>query len=81
MQVLTAAELDNWFASLTNRDTETLQYDADGPFFAHSEANCLHVEYPKKLERLPFLARTLATITYESKDFAGALLWFTGWGV
>ena len=81
MQVLTAAEFKNWIASSTNQDTETIQYDADGPFFTHSEANCLHVEYPKKLERLPFLARTLATSTYESKDFAGALLWFTGWGV
>jgi hypothetical protein len=81
LHVLTAAELNNWFAKLTNHDTQTIQYDADGPFFTHTEANCLHVENPQKLERLPFLARTLATITYESKDFAGALLWFTGWGV
>jgi hypothetical protein len=65
LHVLTAAELNNWFAKLTNHDTQTIQYDADGPFFTHTEANCLHVEYPQKLERLPFLARTLATITYE----------------
>jgi hypothetical protein len=81
LQVLTGAELNDWFAKSARKDTETLQYDADGPFFTHSEANCLHVEYPQKLERLPFLARTLATITYEPRDFAGALLWFTDWGV
>ena len=81
LRVLTEAELNDWFAKSARQGTETLQYDADGPFFTHSEANCIHVEYPQKLERLPFLARTLATITYESQDFAGALLWFTGWGV
>ena len=81
LQVLSAAELSNWFVRLPNQDTETVQYDADGPFFTNLEASCLQIEYPQKLERLPFLARTLATITYESKDFAGALLWFASWGV
>ena len=81
LQVLNAAELGNWFVRLPNQDTEAVQYDADGPFFTHPEASCLQIEYPQKLERLPFLARTLAMLSYESKDFAGALLWFTGWGV
>ena len=63
------------------RDNEAVEYDADGPFFAHPEASCFQIEYPQKLEGLPSLARTLATLSYESKDFAGALLWFTGWGV
>jgi hypothetical protein len=81
LQVLTAAELSNCFVRLPNQDTESVQYDADGPFFSHPEASCLQIEYPQKLERLPFLARTLATLSYESKDFAGALLWLTGWGM
>lgn len=81
LQVLNAAELSNWFGKSATEDTEAVQYDTNGPFFTHPEASCLQIEYPQKLERLPFLARTLATITYESKDFAGALLWFTGWGV
>jgi hypothetical protein len=81
LQVLNAAELSSWFVRLPNQDTEAVRYDGDGPFFTHPEASCLQIEYPQKLERLPFLARTLATITHESKDFAGALLWFTGWGV
>ena len=81
LHVLNAAELSNWFAKSSTQDREAVQYDADGPFFTHPEASCFQIEYPQKLERLPFLARTLATITYESKDFAGALLWFTGWRV
>ena len=81
MQVLNAAELSNWFVRLPNQDNEAVEYDADGPFFAHPEASCFQIEYPQKLEGLPSLARTLATLSYESKDFAGALLWFTGWGV
>jgi hypothetical protein len=81
LQVLNAAELSVWFAKPPNQDTEAVRYDASGPFFTHPEASCLQIEYPQKPERLPFLVRTLATITYDSNDFAGALLWFTGWGV
>ena len=50
-------------------------------FFAHPEASCIDIEYPPKLERLPFFAGYLATLGYEAKDFQGALLWFTEWGV
>jgi hypothetical protein len=81
LQVLNKAELGDWFAKLANKDSQSIQYDMDGPFFEGDEASCIQIQYPQKLERLPFLARTLATINYESKDFAGALIWFTEWGV
>jgi hypothetical protein len=50
-------------------------------FFTHPEAKCIDIEYPSKLEQMPFFARSLATIGYEDKDFEGALLWFTQWEV
>jgi hypothetical protein len=81
LEVLSAAEIAEWFARFPNRDSEYVHYDANGLFFTHPEADCIDVEYPPKLERLPFLARYLATIGYDEWDFRGALLWFTDWGV
>jgi hypothetical protein len=81
LQVLSAAELSEWLANFHREGTEHVQCDDAGPFFSHPEANCIQVEYPTKLERLPFFARALATIAYESTHFEAALLWFTEWGV
>ncbi|MHB8541814.1 MAG: hypothetical protein ACYDCD_12875 [Candidatus Acidiferrales bacterium] len=81
MQVLSAAEVNEWFAKFPHGNTEYVQCDERGLFFADPEANCIEIEYPPKLERLPFLARYLAIIGYEDWDFRGALLWFTDWGV
>ena len=53
----------------------------EGLFFTDPEARCIDLEYPPKLERLPFFARLLAAVGYEDKDFEGALLWFTSWGI
>jgi hypothetical protein len=49
-------------------------------FFTDPEASCIDLEYPK-LEKLPFFSRLLTTVGYESRDFEGALVWFTTWGV
>ncbi len=81
MQTLSKAEVVNWFAAFPSPRTDYVQCDGNGLFFAHPEANCIDLEYPPKLERLPFLARLLATVGYDPKDFEGALLWLTTWGV
>ena len=81
MKVLSSAEVRNWFVKFPVHDKEYVQCDAAGLFFADPETSCIDLEFPAKLERLPFLARTLATIGYEQQDFQGALLWFTEWGV
>lgn len=81
MKVLNLTGVTEWFASVPDRGSEDVHEDAGELFFAHPEANCVDVEYPSKVEQLPFLARFLATVGYESQDFRGAILWFTGWGV
>jgi hypothetical protein len=81
LQVLTKPELQDWFKPLAAMGDERLNHDENGPFFTHSEANCIHLEYPSKLERLPFFARYLATVGYEDRDFQGALVWLREWSV
>jgi len=84
MLVLSDAEVLEqfaWLAKLPDRAADYAHCDAKGFFFIHPEANCIDIEYPEKLERISFLTRLLATIGYETRDFEGALLWFTEWGV
>src|SRR5690348_11386636 len=84
VQVLTNVQVTDWLNKLerlTNKPEDRLNFDEKGPFFSHPDANCIHLEYPAKLERLPFFARYLATLAYEEWHFRGALIWFTGWGV
>ena len=44
------------------------------------EAACIDLEYPQKLEQLPFFAHCVATIGYEDHHFDGALIWFSTLG-
>ena len=81
MKLLTAAEVTKSFDFYKDLGDEYVHFDDDGPFFTHPEAACINLEYPPKLERLPFFARYLATIGYEVWDFRGALIWFREWGV
>jgi hypothetical protein len=81
LKVLSATDVDEWFSQSPNRDDERIHRDGQDLFFAHPEASCIDLEYPPKLERLPFFAGYLAQLGYEAKDFQGALLWFTNWGV
>lgn len=81
MRVLTRTELREWFGKFPNRSDSDVHFDGREPFFTHPEASCIDVEYPPKLERLPFFARYLATLGYDAKDFSGATLWFAEWGV
>jgi hypothetical protein len=82
MRVLTAAEVDESFRFYEKLGDEYVHYDgAREPFFTHPEAACIDVEYPPKLERLPFFARCLSTLGYDDWDFQGALIWFSEWGV
>lgn len=79
--VLSDPEVRDWFARVPSRGSEHIQCDKDGLFFVHPEANCIDVEYPPKIERLPFFARYLATLGYEDWDFRGAVLWVANWGI
>ena len=80
MRALSKSELKEWFAGFP-AGSDYIHCEGNQPFFAHAEANCIDLEYPTKLERLPFFVRFLATVGYEPNDFEGALLWFTEWGV
>jgi hypothetical protein len=80
LKVLTKPEVEEWLAGFPG-GTDRVHCDERGVFFTDPEASCIDIEYPPKLERLPFLARYLATISYESQDFNGALIWFTEWDV
>jgi hypothetical protein len=81
LQVLSDAEVQEWFARVPNRGPEYVQCNTDGIFYVHPEANCIDIEYSRKLERLPFFVRYFATIGYEDWDFRGALLWVANWGI
>jgi hypothetical protein len=83
MRVLSAGEMAEWFGRYEGLGaaSEYVHADKDGLFFMHPEARCIDLEYPPKLERLPFFARFLATIGYETQHFDGALIWLTAWGV
>jgi hypothetical protein len=81
VKILTREETVESFSWSAKLGSEYAQCDEKGLFFTDQEANCIDLEYPAKLERLPFFARFLATVGYEARDFGGALLWFTGWGV
>lgn len=83
MQVLSAGEVAERlkvFENIGNK-SDYVHADKDELFFTHPEAACIDVEYPTKLERLPFFAHCVATIGYEDRDFDGALIWLTNWGV
>jgi hypothetical protein len=83
MQVLSAAEVAEWFEGFKKFGDkhDYIHADKDGLFFTHPEAACIDLEYPPKLEQLPFFGHCLATIGYEDQYFDGALIWFTQSGV
>lgn len=83
MRVLSAGEVAEWFRRFEKVEVKSdyVHADKDGLFFAHPEAACIDLEYPPKLERLPFFAHCVATIGYEDQHFDGALIWFSSWGV
>lgn len=80
MRALTKAEVIEYLSWFENMGSEYPHSDAEGLFFTDPEARCIDLEYPKP-DRLPWFVRFLAAIGYEDKDFEGALVWFTGWGV
>lgn len=81
MQVLSKAEIKESLAAFGEFGRERVQFDGQGLFYVHSEADCIDLEYPTKLERLPSFTRLLATLGYDDSDFAGARFCFTTWGV
>src|SRR5690242_20000874 len=83
MRLLTGNEVREWFKGFENLGVESdyVHADEDGLFFTHPEAACIDLEYPAKLEQLPFFARSVATIGYEEQHFDGALIWIYNWGV
>ncbi|HLZ12853.1 MAG TPA: hypothetical protein VKP58_09715 [Candidatus Acidoferrum sp.] len=83
MRVLGAEEVTEWFKGFENLGVESdyVHADEDGLFFTHPEAACIDLEYPPKLEQLPFFAHCVATIGYQDQHFDGAFIWFDNWGV
>jgi hypothetical protein len=81
VKILTGAEVAESFSWSAKLGSEYAAFDGKGLFFSDPEASCIDLEYPRKLERLPFFARFLATVGYEARDFEGAMVWFTEWGV
>ena len=81
MEVLTLTDLAKRFTRFSGGGDEYAHFDGRDLFFICTEANCIDLEYPRKLERLPFFARYLSTVGYGPTDFSGATIWFTEWGV
>lgn len=83
MRVLSGEELNQWFRAFDNlkNPEDYVHADGDGLYFTNPEATCIDLEYPAKLERMPFFSRCLATIGYEEQHFEGALIWVQKWGV
>jgi hypothetical protein len=83
MKVLGASEVTEWFKGFDNvaAETDHVHADEDGLFFTHPEASCIDLEYPPKLERLPYFARCVASIGYKEEHFDGAILWLCHSGV
>jgi hypothetical protein len=52
LQVLSDANVQEWFARVLNHRPEYVRCDTDGLFYVHPEANCIDIEYPQKLGRL-----------------------------
>jgi hypothetical protein len=74
MKVLTSGEVAEWFETFKNIGDkgDYVRGDDRGPFYTHTEAACIDLEYPQKLERLSYFARYIATIGYEDRDFTAA---------
>ena len=83
MQVLSAGEVTEWLQRFEKVEVESDYVHADKGelFFTHPQAACIDLEYPQKLEQLPFFAHSVATIGYEDHYFEGALIWFSSWGL
>jgi hypothetical protein len=81
MRVLSEAEIHSSFASFGQFGKDRIQCDEHGPYFEYSEADCILLDYPSKLEQFPFFVRLLARLGYEDADFEAARLWFTQSGV
>ena len=64
MRVLSPDGVAQWFKEFENLGVEPDYAHADehGLFFTHPEAACIDLEYPTKLEQLPFFAHCVATI-------------------
>jgi hypothetical protein len=83
MRVLSGEELNKWFRAFDNLENpdDYVHADDDGLYFTNREAACIELEYPAKLEQLPFFSHCLATIGYEDQHFDGAVIWVQSWGV
>ena len=83
MLVLSAEQVAEWFRGFENVEVESdyVHADKDGLFFTHPESACIDVQYPAKLEQIPFFAHFVATVGYEDQHFDGALIWIRNWGV
>jgi hypothetical protein len=81
VKVLNVNDATAWFKCEPGISNEHVQFEERALFFAHPEASCIDLEYPSKIEQLPFFARSIATLAYDSIDFRGAMVWFTEWGV
>jgi hypothetical protein len=81
LKTLSESEVNERFARSPEIGSDAIHCSGKELFFSNPEANCIDIEYPPKLERISFLVRCLATLGYEDRDFEGAILWFTDWGV
>jgi hypothetical protein len=62
MRVLSAEQVAEWFKGFENVEVESdyVHPDKRGLFFTHPEAACIDLQYPAKLEQIPFFAHAEA---------------------
>ena len=81
LKVLSRSEVEGYLKAHAEIGADRVQHEGIRPFFSGPDAGEIVLEYPPKLESLSYFARAIATIAYEPAHFAGALVWFTTWGV
>jgi hypothetical protein len=81
MTVITEDKVADWFQGPTWQGPEHVNFDGKKLLFTHSEAACIELKYPARLDGIPFFARAIATLGHKAEEFEGARILFTQWGL
>ncbi len=81
MKVLTAKMVTESLDWYKDKGDDYVKYDGKHLHYTHPEAARFTVDFPEKIERLPFLAHCLSTLGYDVRHFGGAEIWFTDTGI
>src|SRR5215475_11377369 len=76
MKALTLEQTLAWIAQ-----HPSLSVDGRGLRYQNADTPALHFHFPTGEGQLIYFARLLTSLHHEESEFAGALFWFTEWGI